>query len=231
MIRSRSQERVLIVAAHPDDELLGAGGTAARHAEDGASVQCVIVAEGATSRGKSEGNVVAELREHAAQASAAIGLPPPVMLGLPDNRLDGLDLLDVVQPLERLFKELRPTTIYTHHMGDLNIDHQVVCRAVMTACRPMPDHETTKIFTFETVSSTEWMAPNPGHMFQPRLFVDITRTISAKLAALKVYTTEMREFPHARSLEAVDALSRWRGASIGVAHAEAFDIMRIVERD
>lgn len=221
---------MLVVAAHPDDELLGAGGTAARHAEDGAFVQCVIVAEGATSRGDGA-DAVAALRQHAAKASATVGLPPPVMLGLPDNRLDGLELLNVVQPLERLFRDLRPTTIYTHHIGDLNIDHQVVCRAVMTACRPMPGHDTTRIFTFETVSSTEWMAPTPGFMFQPRLFVDITRTVDRKLAALKEYTSEMRDYPHARSIESVEALSRWRGASVGVAHAEAFDIMRIVERD
>ncbi len=225
-------QTILIIAAHPDDEILGVGGTAARHARSGDRVEVLIVAEGATSRTAtrdvtaSAGDLDA-LRQAARQAAAELGTQPPRFLGLPDNRLDSLDLLDVVKAIEGVVGEIRPDVIYTHHAGDLNVDHGIVQRAVLTACRPMPGGNIRAIYAFETVSSTEW---GRGVPFAPTRYVAIANELPAKLAALRHYTSEMRPFPHARSLEAVEALARVRGAQAGVPAAEAFMVLLEVER-
>ena len=223
-------ERVLVVAAHPDDEVLGCGGAVASHARRGDEVSVLIMAEGATSRAttqdEAEAAEVAELRAAAREAAKALGVNPPRMLGLPDNRLDEVALLDVIKPIEDIVSEFAPDTVYTHHAGDLNIDHQTVHRAVLTACRPLPGSSVTAIYTFETLSSTEWGQPDAGETFIPRRFIDISSTMDVKLAALACYAGEMRPFPHARSTEAVRALAEWRGASVGMPAAEAFDVIR-----
>ena len=223
-------ERVLVVAAHPDDEVLGCGGAVARHARRGDEVSVLIMAEGVTSRAttrdKAEAAEVAELRAAAREAAKALGVNPPRMLGLPDNRLDEVALLDVIKPIEDIVSEFAPDTVYTHHAGDLNIDHQTVHRAVLTACRPLPGSSVTASYTFETLSSTEWGPPDAGETFIPRRFIDISSTLDIKLAALACYAGEMRPFPHARSTEAVRALAEWRGASVGMPAAEAFDVIR-----
>jgi LmbE family N-acetylglucosaminyl deacetylase len=221
---------VLVVAAHPDDEVLGCGGTLARHAAAGDTVHVLIVAEGATSRDDSrQANARAgemdELRRAAASCAAIIGTQSPVFGGLPDNRLDGIDLLDIVKIVERTVDATSPSVVYTHHGGDLNIDHRRVHEAVVTACRPLPGSAVRSIYAFETPSSTEW-AGDALPAFRPARFVDISETLNIKSKALAAYDMEMRPSPHARSMEAVEALARWRGASCGVAAAEAFMVVR-----
>jgi LmbE family N-acetylglucosaminyl deacetylase len=223
-------ETILIVAAHPDDEILGVGGTAARHAQQGDAVHSVIVAEGVTSRSLHRDVAASSahldtLGGEAARAAAALGLPAPRQLGLPDNRLDSMDLLDVIKPIEAVVSELRPHVIYTHHAGDLNIDHEIVHRAVLTAARRLPGSPVRAIYTFETLSSTEWGSSELGAGFRPSRFVDVSATLSAKLKALEQYEMEMRPFPHARSLRAVEAQARLRGAQSGMEAAEAFGVI------
>ena len=222
---------VLAVVAHPDDEVLGCGGTLARHAAAGADVHCIIVAEGATSRYPKHDNGtavsdVSKLRDAAANACAALGASLPRMLGLPDNRLDGLDLLDIIKPIEEVISELRPSIIYTHHGGDLSMDHRMTAQATLTACRPVPDSPVKEIYAFETVSSTEWASMNRDTVFQPQHFVNISANWPAKKAALMCYASELRAFPHPRSPEAIEALARWRGAAVGIDMAEAFEVVR-----
>lgn len=222
---------VLVVAAHPDDELLGCAGTLARHAQAGDRVEIVIMAEGAASRSGAadRGTHAAELdrlRGAARKAAGIVGAGIPEFFGLPDNRMDGEVLLDVVQRLEETIGRVRPTIVYTHHRGDVNIDHDVTHRAVITACRPLPGHAVTRILAFETPSSTEWMSAASAAPFAPNWFVDISDTLETKLAALKCYEAEMRPFPHPRSCEAVEHLARWRGATAGFAAAEAFMLVR-----
>ena len=222
---------VLAIVAHPDDEVLGCGGTLARHAAAGDKVYSLIVGEGATSRRPSDGapsteHGVAALRAAAANAATALGATTPRMLGLPDNRLDSLDLLDIVKPIEQVLSELRPSIVYTHFEGDLNIDHRLTAQAVLTACRPLPDCPVMAIFAFETPSSSEWANPIAVAAFRPQRFVDISEFWQAKQKALVCYASELRDFPHPRSLEAVEALARWRGASAGVHVAEAFEVIR-----
>ena len=222
-------ETILAIVAHPDDEALGAGGTLARHAAKGDAVHILFLADGVGARGNDK--AAAERRVKAARlAASALGARGPEFLGLPDNRLDRLDLLDIVQPIENVIRKIAPQTIYTHHAGDLNVDHEHCHRAVLTACRPLPGSPVRRIYAMEVASSTEWSSPNLGNAFMPTHFVDISDTLQAKRRALEAYGEEMRPFPHARSYEAVDALAAWRGASAGLRAAEAFMVVREIER-
>jgi LmbE family N-acetylglucosaminyl deacetylase len=219
--------KVLAMVAHPDDEVLGAGGTLARHASRGDEVHIAFLTDGVGAR--SEDQAAAKRRADAAkQAAGHLGAREPRFLGFPDNRLDGVALLDVVKAAEAVVTDVRPDTIYTHHAGDLNIDHVLCHRAVMTACRPLPGSSVRRIFAIEIASSTEW-ALAASNSFVPNRFVDISASRAAKQRALESYAEEMRPFPHARSHEAIKALEHWRGASAGLACAEAFMVLRDVE--
>ena len=226
---------VLIVASHPDDEVLGVGGTACAHATADDTVEVIIVAEGATSRdsettSKKLNPLVGELKKAAVKAAQTLGTAKPRFLGLPDQRLDTLPFSDIVRSIETIVAEVSPQIVYTHHGGDLNLDHRIVHDAVITACRPVPDSSVNLIRCFETISSTEWNHPNMRPSFVPTDFVDITTQLEQKLAALAHYQIEMRAFPHARSLKAVRALAEWRGAAVGRLAAEAFVVVRRIER-
>lgn len=223
-----NDNRVLVSVAHPDDEVLGAGGTIARHAVAGDDVHIVFLTDGVGSRGVDV--AAAQRRATAAREAAKIlGAKEPTFFDFPDNRLDDVNLLDVVKALESVIFELRPTIVYTHCSGDLNIDHQICHRAVLTACRPVANASVRRIYTMEIASSTEWGSPSASERFVPTRFVDISQTAAIKRQALEAYAEEMREFPHSRSLEAIEALARWRGASAGLHAAEAFGIVRDIE--
>ena len=226
-------ERICIIAAHPDDEVLGCGGTAARHADTGDEVHVLIMAEGATARadeGDRNGNYVEErkaLRAAAETAASILGTKSPAFADFPDNRMDTAALLDVTKRIEQMIGKIKPDIVYTHHGGDLNIDHRIVHQAVLTACRPLPDSPVRAIYTFETVSSTEWSSlEEDAGAFRPTRFVDISGQLERKLAALGAYGMEMRTPPHARSKENVSALAAHRGASAGLMAAEAFMVVR-----
>ena len=224
---------VLVAAAHPDDEILGCGGVLASHAAKGDTVHVLIVAEGATARDARRDPAGREaeltaLRASASRAASVIGAEEPRMVGLPDNRLDTLPLLDVIKPIEAVVEAVAPEIVYTHHGGDLNVDHRIVHQAVVTACRPLPRSPVRAIYAFETVSSTEWQSA--GDAFRPQRWVDIEPFLRLKLQALEAYKAEMRPFPHARSFEAVEALARVRGAAAGLKAAECFMVVREVVR-
>ena len=227
-------QTVLVIAAHPDDEVLGCGGTIARHAAEGDAVHILIMAEGLTSRDQTRDaearqSELSALAQTAHQAGNVLGASSVELLAFPDNRMDSLALLDVVKEVEARMANLQPSIVYTHHAGDLNIDHQITHKAVVTACRPYPDQPVRTLFFFEVPSSTDWQVPGTEAPFTPNWFVDISgcaadgKTFGAKkIQALELYESEMRSFPHARSLEAVEHLARWRGASVGKEHVEGF---------
>ena len=222
---------VVIVAAHPDDEVLGCGGSIARHADAGDHVQVLIVAEGATSRQqqRDRGQVDTELSElaYAAQkAGEILGSTGVELLDLPDNRLDSIDRLDLVKLIEARIERYQPQIVYTHHAGDVNIDHRRLHEAVVTACRPTPGHSVKRLLSVEVASSTEWQPPGSAPAFQPNWFVDISEQWDRKRLALEAYASEMRPWPHARSIQALEHLARWRGAQVGVQAAEAFCLLR-----
>ena len=221
---------VLIVAAHPDDEVLGCGGTMARRVEDGDQVHVVFMADGATSRSQSLDRGYIEERNTAAlKACQILGAQTPEFLGFPDNRMDSIALLDVILAIENVIDKIQPNVVYTHHGGDLNVDHQITHQGVMTACRPQPGVSVREIYSFEVLSSTEWIFPSAARTFAPNRFVDIGNVLDQKLAALNAYKDEIVDFPHSRSMTAVKALATVRGASMGMTAAEGFRIERLLE--
>jgi N-acetylglucosamine malate deacetylase 1 len=225
-------ERVLVVAAHPDDEALGCGGTIARHVKAGHCVKILFLADGVGARNPqdtAQSDLLCERRSASLHAISHLGAREPTFLDFPDNRLDTVALLDVVQAIEKHAFEFAPTRVYTHHGNDLNVDHRVAAQAVMTAFRPVPHQGVRSIYGFETLSSTEWAFGMREPWFCPQRFVNVAITLDAKLDALRAYKMEMRAFPHPRSLQAVEALARYRGASAGFEAAEAFTVLRDIE--
>ena len=224
-------DSVLVVAAHPDDEVLGCGGTIARHADSGDQVQVLIIAEGSTSRLQERDRTqvqdeLSALAKAAQTAGSILGAAGVELLDLPDNRLDSLDRLDLIKRIEECVERHQPECVYVHHSGDVNVDHRRLHEAVVTACRPSPGHVVKRLLSFEVASSTEWQPPGSAPAFHPNWFVDISDQWERKREALVAYSSEMRDWPHARSLEAVEHLARWRGAQVGVEAAEAFYLLR-----
>jgi LmbE family N-acetylglucosaminyl deacetylase len=223
---------ILVVAAHPDDEVLGCGGTIARLAQEGHRVYIAILGEGVTSRygrrEEADPALLEALRGRSREVAERLGAVDLFLYGLPDNRFDTVPLLDVVKIVEDLVKRLTPQTIYTHSGGDLNIDHRVVSRAVLTATRPLAGSPVKEVYAFEVPSSTEWAFGHLQPVFRPNVLVDISRTLEAKIQAMQLYESEARPFPHPRSPEALRAVAlRW-GATGGVDAAEAFELIRSV---
>jgi len=217
----------MIIAAHPDDEVLGCGGTMARHSNEGDTVYTVFMADGVTSRGRQLKNDVLQVRNKAAtEVSILLGSQLPLFFGFPDNKMDTIAFLDIVQTLEPVIQRIQPSIVYTHHGGDLNIDHQITHRAVMTACRPIPGQCVKEIYCFEVLSSTEWSSSSVGNTFIPKRFVDISSSYGKKISALEIYGEEIHRFPHSRSKEAIKALAELRGSSMGIKAAEGFGIER-----
>lgn len=224
-----SLENILVIAAHPDDELLGEGATIRRLVDNGAKARAVILAEGITSRSEcrndADGKALDKLKEDAIAASRVIGYESIDFCGFPDNRMDQLDLLDIIKKISRYIDKFQPTTIFTHHSGDLNVDHQLACRAVLTACRPVGDDPVRRIYAFETPSSTEWnyVYYDP---FRPNAYFDVTDTLMRKVEGMSKYRSESADFPHPRSAEALKALAEYRGSNVGCQYAEAFMLLR-----
>lgn len=226
-------KKLLVVAAHPDDEALGCGGAIARWVDEGVSVMVGFISDGVGSRNEDGGadkDVLAIRRQAAEESVKVLGVTQEPHFGdLPDNQLDMVPLLTIAQQVEALIERFQPDTVVTHHAGDLNIDHQRVHQAVLTACRPQPGHCVRRLLFFEVASSTEWQTPGSGAIpFEPNMFVDIGETLERKMVALRAYEAEMRPWPHTRSQEAVDHHARWRGAAVGVPAAEAFILGREV---
>lgn len=229
------KNQVLVVAAHPDDEVLGCGGAMVKHLQRGDEVHVLILAEGMTSRDDKRNrhgrkSDLLTLAETAKKANDIIGVSSLHLHDFPDNRMDSLDLLDVVKVVESFIATYNATIVYTHHRGDVNIDHRVIHDAVIAATRPQPNHSVKQLLFFETASSTEWRPPSSMTAFAPNWFVDISgECLTKKLQALDAYTTEMRDFPHARSVTALEYLAKWRGASVGCDAAESFVLGRLID--
>jgi LmbE family N-acetylglucosaminyl deacetylase len=224
---------VLIVAAHPDDEVLGCGGTIPRLVQEGHQVSIAILGEGITSRyddrSEADQHLVKELEKRSQQVADLLGAETLFTYDLPDNRFDTVPLLDVVKIVEELIEKVQPEVIYTHHGGDLNIDHVITHRAVLTATRPQSDQPVKEIITFEVPSSTEW-AFNQFETFTANMFININKTLELKIEAMQLYESEARTFPHPRSPKTLHALAEWRGSQVGLIAAEAFECVRVIIR-
>ena len=224
--------RVLVIAAHPDDEVLGCGGTIARLAQEGQDVYIAILGEGLTSRyqqrEQADQALVEALRARSRQVAEMLGARDVFLYNLPDNRFDTVPLLDVIKIIEELAERLQPQVIYTHHGGDLNVDHVIVHRAVLTATRPVAGCPVKEMYAFEVPSSTEWAFGQFQPAFRPNVFVDISATLETKVRAMALYESEARPFPHPRSPQALRAIAQRWGSAVGVEAAEAFELVRVV---
>lgn len=216
---------ITVVAAHPDDEVLGCAGTIAHHVAAGHSVHAIFMSGGVGSRKEDIQSATTERSAAMEMSRKILGLASTQCLDFPDNAMDSIPRLRLIQSLEAVLEGLRPDTVYTHHGSDLNIDHRLTYESVLTACRPLPGSVTREILCFETVSSTEWQAPC-DNSFSPNVFVDITDHMDTKLRAIDAYAAEMRPPPHARSVQNIEALARYRGHTVGCEYAEAFYLVR-----
>jgi LmbE family N-acetylglucosaminyl deacetylase len=228
-------KRVMIVVAHPDDELLGLGASMNKMiAENGIKTHVIILGEGITSRSDNRNpeKWKEELdihRNNIKQAQQAIGYHSVSIYDFPDNRFDSVALLDIIKVVEKEKSAFKPDIIFTHHGGDLNLDHQRTFDAVMTACRPMADENVKTIITFETPSGTEWRASSDPRHFIPNFFMSVKEeNIEAKIKGMESYEFEKREFPHPRSPRALKIQAQRWGVAIGKSYAEAFQIIRSI---
>jgi N-acetylglucosamine malate deacetylase 1 len=222
-------DAVVVIAAHANDEVFGCGGTIARMADEGRTVHIVLLADGETSCAGAGAATGATRAAATAKACRVLGCTSTETLELPHNCLDELALLNLVNQVESVIKRHRASTVLTHHSADVSVDHRIAHEAVLAACRPQPGHSAGELLFFEIASSTEWRPPASSRTFIPNLFVDISATLARKLDALRAYESELREFPHPRSLEAVEARARWRGATAGFDAAEALVVGRKIE--
>jgi LmbE family N-acetylglucosaminyl deacetylase len=227
----KKANKILIAAAHPDDEMLGCGGTAARWVKEGNQVYTLILGEGITSRDdtrqreKREAEIT-QLKKQIHQANAVLGVKEVFTYDFPDNRFDSVPLLDIVKVIENIKNKVKPGIVFTHYEQDLNIDHRITYRAVLTAMRPTAGETVKEIYSFEVLSSTEWNFPL---RFSPDVFFDISETIDMKLAAMEKYQSELREYPHPRSLKGIRLNAEQWGMKTGLKYAEAFKLVRLVK--
>lgn len=228
-------KRILVVVAHPDDELLGCGGTIYSLIKDhNCVIRALILGEGLTSRSDVRDtakwdNELTVHRNNILKAQEYIGYSSVGIYNFPDNRFDTVALLDIVKIIEKEKEEFSPEVVFTHHGGDLNIDHQRTFEAVITACRPMENEQVKTIVTFETFSGTEWRASTDPRHFIPNLFFEIKKeALDAKIKGMECYEFEKREYPHPRSPRALEIASQRWGVVIGKEYAEAFQLVRSV---
>ena len=224
-------KKILIVAAHPDDEVLGCFGTVARLIKEGYEAYTLILGEGKTSR--DEKRVVEDkkdeievLNTEIIKANEIIGVKKIFIESFPDNRFDSVDLLDIIKVISKVKEEIEPDIIFTHYEHDLNIDHQITYKAVITATRPMEKESVKEIYSFEILSSTEWNYPLS---FSPDIYYDISDTIDLKTEAMKEYQSELCEYPHPRSLDGIELNAKYHGMRVGKKYIEAFKSIRVVK--
>lgn len=222
-ISTHSPSRVLVIAAHPDDEVLGCGGTVALHARAGSEVYAAIACEGESLR-YGQGGIGQS--EHMQRAAETLGVRAVRWLGFPDQRLDTITLTDIIAPLERAIRELRPDVVYCQYGGDVNRDHELLFKAALVATRPT-EYCIGAVYAFDTASSTEWAFPRS---FVPDTWVDISETLETKIAAMACYESELRAYPHPRSLEALRNRAKAWGNQSCMEAAEVFMTVRQIHR-
>jgi LmbE family N-acetylglucosaminyl deacetylase len=223
------KNKLLIVAAHPDDEILGCGGTAARLIREGYEAYTLILGEGITSRDEKRQRAkrkreLDNLKTEIYAANEVLGVRDVFIYDFPDNRFDTVPLLDIIKVIEKIKNKVKPDIIFTHYESDLNIDHQITYRALLTAARPLPDETVKEIYSFEVLSSTEWYFPL---RFSPDVFFNISYDMNRKIDAIKKYTSEVKFFPYPRSIEGIKINASYWGTRVGVKYAEAFKLVRM----
>lgn len=221
-------KKILIVAAHPDDEVLGCFATVAKLVQQGYEAYTLILSGGKTSRGEIDKKELDLLQKEMQKANNLIGIKKVFMADFADNAFDSIALLEIVKKIEEVKNEVQPEIIFTHHFGDMNIDHQITHRAVLTATRPMKDECVKTIYAMEVPSSTEWNSFSAQNAFIPNVFFEVEDTIELKIKAMAQYSSELREYPHPRSLQHLKELAKVNGTKVGLNYSENFMLVRNV---
>jgi len=223
----KNNKIILIVVAHPDDEILGCGATIARLVKEGYTAYTLILSEGKTSRDIKNHKIDrVSFSKEIKKANDKIGVKKVFIENFPDNRFDSVDLLDIIKVISTVKDKINPDIIFTHYEKDLNIDHQITYQAVITAARPMQDESVKEIYSFEILSSTEWQYPLS---FSPDTFFDVSDTLKCKKRAMKKYKSELCEYPHPRSLKAIKLNASYHGMRVGKKYVEAFKSVRVIK--
>ncbi|EAK0442055.1 PIG-L family deacetylase [Campylobacter lari] len=218
--------KILIIAAHPDDEVLGCFGTIAKYIQEGYEAYTLILGEGKTSREINSENEQEILEDELFKANNLLGIKKVFRKFFPDNAFDKIPLLEIVKSIEEVKNEIKPNIIFTHYEKDLNIDHQITYKATITATRSLQEESVKEIYSFEILSSTEWNYPLS---FQPDVFFDISETLDLKLKAMSFYQSELRNYPHPRSLEGIKINAQYQGMRVGLQYAEVFKSVKVIK--
>lgn len=229
-MENNSNQNILIVVAHTDDETLGIGGTIARHVKNGDNVFALSMTDGVGARLKKKSEDFVNRIQDAKKASNLLGFKWLKGGFFPDNGMDSIPILNVIRSIEEAKELIQPTLIYTHSSADLNIDHRIVSEATLTAFRPQDKEIWQEIRAFEIPSATDYGHKSITQSFYPNIYIDITEFWSKKLNALEIYNKEIRENPHSRSIDGVKNLAKYRGNQVGLYYAEAFEIIRKIVR-
>ena len=234
--------KILIVVAHPDDEVLGMGGTIKKLSKQGHQLKTIFLSTGILARRPLEsesskkilnkkflttmGNHVHDLQKDAKKAAKILGIDEIEFMDFPDNEMDTISNLQITKTIENVITDFKPSIVYTTPQYDVNVDHQSLFHATMTATRPRKNYNVKQVISFEVLSSTEWFFPN---RFTPNIFSDITKELTSKIKAMKAYKNEIREFPHPRSEIGIESNARKWGSVSGFNYAEAFSLVRSLE--
>ncbi len=220
----KKNKKILIISAHPDDEILGCGGLIARIKKTN-KIQIVFLTDGVSSRKKDKKNINIRKKE-TLKLFNYLKINKPIFFNFNDNQLDSESLLDIVKKIESVIKTFKPNIVFTHYENCLNIDHQIAYKATITACRPLKKYNfIEQIISYEVPSSTEWMISNK-FIFKPNIYLNISKQIDDKIKYLKFYKSELKKYPHSRSIKGIKTVASFRGIASGCKYAEAYILIK-----
>lgn len=227
------KDKVLVIAAHPDDEVLGVGGTIAKYVSQGAEVRLLIVTDGCISQYRDDARlkeIIDAKKRETRMAADVLGISEIIYGELPDMKLDMVEHITVNQVIESVIDEFQPNIVFTQFYGDVNVDHQCVNRSAIVACRPVPGQYVKEVYSYYVSSSTEWNIQNASTVFLPNTYVDINGEFAEKkYQAMECYKTELREYPHPRSIKALKIIDNANGLRVGLESAECFMAHRVIK--
>jgi len=220
-----NMQNVLVVAAHPDDEVLGVGGTIPLIKRNGGNVTVVIVTDGSSAQYVDEEEVLKRKQDHCKEANSVLGTDEVIQWDFPDMRLDTIEHCRLNQSFEKLIWDRKFDTVFVQNGDDINLDHQLIYKSIMVATRPIPGQPVQQVLSYQVNSSTEWGGRTQTTIFCPNYFVDISSTVELKLAAMEVYVDELRDYPHPRSIKSLRQRAAVYGNEVGYEAAEPFKLL------
>lgn len=216
--------KVLVFAPHADDEILGVGGTIAKYIDEGHEVYVCVITKGHPTMFPQV--VIDQLREETIGSHKFLGITETIFLEFPSVLLNEVPRYKLNKKIDEVINKVLPDIVFIPHFGDMHLDHYIVAQSVMVSVRPIKEHKVLEVYSYETLSETEWNVPHVSNTFIPTTFIDISKYLDKKLKAMNFYATQLKDYPHPRSLEAIKALAKVRGSTVGVKYAEAFSLIR-----